>query len=229
MLTLGIETSGRAGSVALVRDGVLMAQTLLSAEGRRHARSLVPEIAELLRGQGLRPRDLDVIAVAVGPGSFTGLRVGVVCAKTLAYAIPNSRLVGVNTFLAVAKPAPADIERLAIFEDALRDEVYAGVYRRTPTGWIEEVAPRLWLLEDWQRSLDGNVTLTGSGAVKLRPRFADDLRFLDPSLWEPRAEWIARIGEREALAGRTADKWTLAPLYIRRSAAEEKAALAEHS
>jgi tRNA threonylcarbamoyl adenosine modification protein YeaZ len=101
MITLGIETSGRAGTIALVEGGAVVAERSLTASGRRHARTLVPELGELLRNTGHTPTEVDVVAVSIGPGSFTGLRVGVVCAKTFAYAT-GCRIIGIDTFLAVA-------------------------------------------------------------------------------------------------------------------------------
>lgn len=101
MITLGIETSGRAGTIALVEGGTVVAERSLTASGRRHARTLVPELGELLRKTGHTPTEVDVVAVSIGPGSFTGLRVGVVCAKTFAYAT-GCRIIGIDTFLAVA-------------------------------------------------------------------------------------------------------------------------------
>ncbi|HUQ68608.1 MAG TPA: tRNA (adenosine(37)-N6)-threonylcarbamoyltransferase complex dimerization subunit type 1 TsaB, partial [Planctomycetaceae bacterium] len=85
MNILSLETSGLTGSIALDRDGVVEQRELATA-GRRHAQTLVAEMRDLLHAHGLRPADVNAVAVSIGPGSFTGLRVGVVCAKTFAYA-----------------------------------------------------------------------------------------------------------------------------------------------
>ena len=102
MLVLGIDTSGLEGSVALVRDGNCLAETSLNQLGRRHAQSLILEIGTLLEKHECTPRDVDVVAVSRGPGSFTGLRVGMVCAKTFAYAT-GCKFIAVDTFAAIAE------------------------------------------------------------------------------------------------------------------------------
>src|SRR5687768_2419931 len=105
MLVLSIETSGTGGSIALVDDRACLAERSLSQAGRRHARTLVFELKQLLAEREVAPGDLGAVAVSIGPGSFTGLRVGVVCAKTLAYAV-STKLVAVDTFLAIAAQSP---------------------------------------------------------------------------------------------------------------------------
>src|SRR5205807_5119629 len=95
-----LETSGRVGQVALARGPIILRTRQLS-ETRRHARDLAPAVAELLAAEGFTPRDLQGIIVSRGPGSYTGLRVGVMSAKALAYAVGCS-LVAVDTFAAIA-------------------------------------------------------------------------------------------------------------------------------
>lgn len=222
---LGVETSGPAGSAALVIDGAVQGERELSASGRRHARTLIPELDGLLRSAGLAPRDVTLMAVSMGPGSFTGLRVGVVCAKTFAYAV-GCRLVGVDTFLAVAaEQSPADA--LWVIDDALRGDLFAGRYRHLEGGWKEVDRPRLLPLEEWRANLATGDVVTGPGVEKL----ADLLAGLEQSGVPlgpvgqrlPRARQIALLGGRQAASGRVDDPWRLEPLYMRRSAAEEKA------
>src|SRR5690606_16862220 len=138
VITLGIETSGHQGSVALWRDGALLGERDLSREGQRHARSLVPELRQLLIDHSLAPRDVQTLAVSIGPGSCTGLRVGVVCAKTWAYAT-GARLIAVDTLLAVAQQAGEAAQRLQVTSDAQRNEVFVGRFERTPDGvWTRD-------------------------------------------------------------------------------------------
>lgn len=220
MITLGIETSGRSGSVALAADGVLLAARELSASGRRHARTLVPEIGILLAGCDLTPREIDLVAVSIGPGSFTGLRVGVVCAKTFAYAVGCS-LIGVDTFLAVAS-RQEDLHRIWIIDDALRGDLFAGEYAAEDGQWGCVSPPRLIALADWRVGIDLETPVSGPGVDKLSAELAG-LRLATGELRSPHAREIALLGEASARAGRVDNPWTLEPLYIRRSAAEEKA------
>lgn len=224
MITLGIETSGRSGSIALVVDGVLQSERELSATGRRHARTLVPEIGALLSAAERSPSAVDVVAVSIGPGSFTGLRVGCVCAKTFAYAA-GCRIVAVDTFLAVAAAAPADVSRLWVIDDALRGDLFAGEYVRVKQQWLCPREPRLISIPEWSRLVLPGVPVSGPGVDKLSAELEElgGIQFIAAPLRNPRAGQVALLGETHAVRGMFEDHWTLEPRYIRRSAAEEKA------
>ncbi len=143
-----LETSGRGGFVALAEGPTLRGVRRLD-EARRHARDLAPATAELLAAQGWKARDLHGVVVGRGPGSYTGLRVGIMSAKTLAYAV-GCALVAVDTFAVVAEQAPDAVRRMDVLADAQQDKVYVQAFgaRRTvggrwrrwrcgrsPTGW----------------------------------------------------------------------------------------------
>ncbi|HEY2253189.1 MAG TPA: tRNA (adenosine(37)-N6)-threonylcarbamoyltransferase complex dimerization subunit type 1 TsaB, partial [Planctomycetaceae bacterium] len=135
MLTLAIETSGSLGSVALFDSTSLLAEQSLEL-GSKHGQSLIPTIDKLFKQCGKRPRNLDLVAVSIGPGSYTGLRVGVVCAKTLAYAA-DCRLVAVDTLHAISCNSPADTTTVEVICDAQRGDLFAGKYRRNESGhWV---------------------------------------------------------------------------------------------
>src|SRR2546421_2591709 len=105
-----LETSGRIGQVGVARGAELLAARRLDA-ARRHARDLVPAVGELFRGQGWRARGLTGVIVGRGPGSYTGLRVGLSAAKALAYAT-GCALVAVDTFAVIARQADVAADRL---------------------------------------------------------------------------------------------------------------------
>src|SRR5262245_34096399 len=111
-----LETSGRTGHVALAQGEAFLGLRSLD-EARRHARDLVPAVAGLLAEQGWQPRDLDAVVISRGPGSYTGLRVGIMSAKTLAYAT-GCALVAIDTFAAIAHQAPAEVQNLDVIADA---------------------------------------------------------------------------------------------------------------
>ncbi|MDO8141498.1 MAG: tRNA (adenosine(37)-N6)-threonylcarbamoyltransferase complex dimerization subunit type 1 TsaB [Candidatus Brocadiales bacterium] len=100
MKVLGIETSGNIGGVAVCENKHVIAAKNFS--GMQHGKELIPAIRTTLHEIGWKPRDIDLIAVNVGPGSYTGLRVGVTCAKTLAYAL-NKPVVDVPIFDIIAE------------------------------------------------------------------------------------------------------------------------------
>src|SRR5437016_2738225 len=112
MRALGIETSGTVGSVALVEDGRVLAEETF-AKGLRHGQALVPAIGRALAAAGVGKRDVDLFAVGTGPGSYTGLRVGIATAKTLAFAL-GKPLFGVPSFDAIARAIPPALRRASI-------------------------------------------------------------------------------------------------------------------
>lgn len=222
MWTVGIETSCREGSVALLNGGELVQERSLSQEGRRHARTLVDELQQMLADAGVSPQSCEVVAVSRGPGSFTGLRVGVVCAKAWAYAA-GCQVVGVDTLEAIAGNAPPDIEEVDVIADAQRGDVYHGRYSRTVNGsWVRRGDIGIVSREEWMSRVARDCVVTGPAAqiCKLLP---GRVRLLPEQNWFPRAAEVARIGRQRAIAGAADDAWRLEPLYLRRSAAEEKA------
>jgi tRNA threonylcarbamoyladenosine biosynthesis protein TsaB len=222
MITLAIETSGPEGSVAVARDGACLGERRLSRTGRRHARELVAEIGELLRSLGLAPRDVALVAVSVGPGSFTGLRVGVTCAKTFAYAV-GCGVAAVDTFEAIAANSPPDVERVEVVGDAQRGDVCVARYRRQAAGsWERKGAIALMPAEAWREPLAADSVVSGPAAARYAADLAGRCRLLPAECHTPRAAAVAQIGERHAREGRLADLWGLEPVYIRPSGAEEK-------
>ena len=141
LLTLGVETSGLTGAVALRRDGQIIESVTLQHSGRRHAQTLVSEVDALLRRSNLTAKQLQVVAVSIGPGSFTGLRVGVVLAKTLGYAL-GCEVVAVDTFCAIAANSPSDVSEVVVLADAQRGELFAGRYTPSDVGVQSATWPR---------------------------------------------------------------------------------------
>lgn len=222
-LTLGIETSGFGGSIALVREGVIVAERDLDPTGRRHARTLVPEIGQLLTDAGVSVAALGLVAVSIGPGSFTGLRVGVVCAKTLAWAVASD-VIAVDTYLAIASQSPSDVDRVEVVGDGQRGDLYVGRYQRTSGGeWVREGQLEIQAASEWVAGLQTDVVVSGPGLERHAAAAAARGRVLPRELWCPRAATIAVLGERRWKSGARDDVWTLEPFYLRKSGAEEKA------
>ena len=223
MLSLAIETSGRTATVALWQDDRPIAERALPDIGRRHAQSLVTEIDRLFRESGATLDSCQFVAVSIGPGSFTGLRVGVVCAKTLAYAI-RSRLVAVDTFECIACNSPEDVREVLVISDAQRGGLFVGRYlRQTSETWHRDGDISIVDATDWVRARVSTDVVSGWGATKILPALADRCRVLDREFWTPAASTVVRIGRRLAEHHQFADCMTLEPFYLRQSAAEEKA------
>jgi len=223
MITLGIETSGQQGSAALLRDGKLLGERDLSREGRRHARTLVPEIRSLLQDAAITPSDVRTLAVSIGPGSFTGLRVGVACAKTWAWAT-GADVVAVDTLQAVAHQAESTTSRLSVICDAQRKELFVGTFERQDDDtWQRCGEIDIVPIDAWIDGLDPEQVVTGPAVLKLQGRLTDRCRLEPSARFLPTALSVAELGEQAAKAATVDDAWTLEPRYLRRSAAEEKA------
>lgn len=221
MLILALETSGFGGSIALLEDQNVLGERTLDAQ-RRHAQTLVPEIQALLREQGRQPADCQLIAVSIGPGSFTGLRVGITCAKTMAYAT-GAQLAALPTFPCLAAGCPDDVAAVQVTMNAQRQELFVGRYHRVGNGdWAESQPLTIERSVEWQDKLQPDDVVTGPGLENISQDVSQRCRVLPPQFWQPNARWVGQLGLKYAHAGHLTSCWDLSPLYVRKSAAEEK-------
>jgi len=219
MLTLAIETSGPTGSVALVESGRVVAEKTLEL-GRQHAQALLPTIRSLLKDSAHPVRDLQLVAVSLGPGSYTGLRIGVVCAKTLAYVV-GCPLAAVDTLQAIACNSPADVAAVEVISDAQRGDLFVGRYTRTSAGdWAPQNEIAVVRSETWAAELVAGATISGPGLEKIANLLDGRSRLLPPECHVPAAVWVARLGVAAHEAGQAVDLWGIEPRYLRRSSAE---------
>lgn len=227
MRVLGLETSSFHGSIAAAEGGNLLHSELLPTD-RRTAQSLAPAIDRMLRALNWQVSDLDLIAVTVGPGSFTGLRIGVTTAKTLAYAA-KAKVIGINTLEALAVAADDELpigESVLPMVDAHRGEFFTTRYRKIGTAQMEAASEvEIVSIDQWLKRPPPEEWLTGP----LLPKLADeinanwpDAKLCDSSLWTPSAAAVVRIAERLAEEGKFEDLYALVPKYYRPSYAEEK-------
>src|SRR5882672_8375811 len=131
---LAIETSGRIGSVALI-DEVGAIEEREFPHGLQHAAGLIPLIDELCAKRGWTPGDLREVYVSAGPGSFTGLRIGITLAKTLAFAT-GARLVAVPTMRGLVENASSEGLQAIVVLDAKREQVFAARFERVDGKWV---------------------------------------------------------------------------------------------
>lgn len=226
MIILAVDTSGSAGSIAVSDDRRVLGEPSQMAEGRRHAQTLVLQVDRLLKSLQLVPQDIDAVAVSFGPGSFTGLRVGVVFAKTFAWA-NAANLVAVDTLRAVAQQAVDGIQNVAVISDAQRSEVFVNEYTwdARSESFLADGEVRIETVETVvAQAFERGLHVTGPGLVKFADQFPDSSLLVDSSLWIPGAAAVAEIGSLMLADNLLADPGTLEPLYIRRSYAEEKVA-----
>ena len=221
-LMLAIETSSRTSSIALCRDASVLATRSFS-HGLQNAALILPQIDELFREQSVAPRQIDLVAVSIGPGSFTGLRIGVTLAKTLCFAT-GARLIAVPSLLVIAHNAPADASYILPLLDAKRDQVFAAVYKRQGGQIGQELPAQLTTLTDLLAVAPRPLWLLGEGLPTHRHHIPADpsLTVLDDSLWPPQAATVARLAWELAGQSQFADPYTLTPLYIRKPEAQER-------
>lgn len=221
MKILALDTSNRPLSVAALEDDKLLAQTTLNM-AKKHSATLMPVVSDILAKAQIKPKELDRIVVAKGPGSYTGLRIGVTAAKTLAYTL-NKDLVGVSSLatLAANKIDVADKLLVPIF-DARRENVFAGVYR-SENGKLVEVLPdqHLSIVKLCEFLKDKNVCLIGEDAKKYRAEFGEALdqdkySFSDLKDDYPSAYVLGLLGKDKA----PEDVLTFTPDYLRLTQAE---------
>lgn len=222
MIILGIETAGPTGSVALVDTATGTTQQVLLPASRQLGADLAPVVARLLAGSGLGPdRAPDLVAVDLGPGSYTGLRIGLAAAKGLCFAWGRP-LLGVPAVEALAEEAllGAGAKDVVVAMDASRGQVHAARFAMGPQGVVRTVAADLWepaALRD--ALLTGPIpTLVGDAAAAV----ADPARGLAASgpQW-PTAERVARVAHGRHCRGERDDALRLVPIYFHANEAEE--------
>lgn len=224
MRILSIETSLRQGSVAALvstADGMEVIQELLLPAAERSARVLLPTVSELLRACRWQPSEIDLVCVTTGPGSFTGLRIGVTAAKTLAFAV-NAKLVGVHTLAALAANVPNRTGRVWAMLDAQRQELFVASFLGEQIPRIPET--RILTIEDWLAELHAGDSVVGPPLAQLAERLPTGVTAVEAKFWQPQASVVGQLGYKLFQAGELVDPVQLVPNYYRKSAAEEKAA-----
>jgi tRNA threonylcarbamoyladenosine biosynthesis protein TsaB len=225
MIVLAIDTSSARGGVALLRGESVTVEKEFEAEFA-HGKELVPSIKEILEKEQLKVSEIDAIAVCVGPGSYTGLRIGVASAKTLAWSL-GCKLVAVSSLEAIATGAlPAATRYIAPIIDAQRERFYTALFsvsrgkliRKTPDSVLSAEQVLSVIAESRK-----NILLIGDGLKKLKSLLAlPHVTFGGEEYWFVKARTVALLGESLVRKGEFADVKRLEPVYLRLSEAEEK-------
>ncbi len=209
MRILALDTTTPLLSVAVMADDAVLAQMSCSAKRSTSSR-LFPMIDTLLNYAGLRKGDIDFIALTVGPGSFTGVRVGVAAVKGLAYALKRE-VIAVSTLEAMAHLYPLEGMLLFPLLDARRGMFYGAMFRYI-NGSLERLTEDALLSREDVERVSGSVTFIGEVASRLGyPSLP--FRELAPS--------VARIARKRAERGEFTRLFDLKPVYLRPSDAEE--------
>jgi len=216
VLVLALDTTTSSGSCALARDGRVVCEQVSDAPNA-HAERLPGDLMSLLDGANIRLADIDIFAVATGPGSFTGLRIGIATMQGLAFA-EGKPLIGVSGFDALVRIAGTH-ERVATWVDAWRGEVFAALYE----DGREVAAPVVSLPEVLLESLRGrSIRFIGDGARAhadmIRRMLGEVARIAEPAA-PPLAGTMAILAGELSSTGDHAPH-AIRPLYVRRTDAE---------
>lgn len=224
MKILALETSAKACSAAVTEDGRLLASAF-QCTGLTHSRTLMPMVEDMMNNAELKLADCDAIAVANGPGSFTGIRIGVAAAKGLAFGA-GKPVVGVSTLEAMARGAAGMDGLIVCAMDARRQQVYNAVFE-TKDGALTRLAPdRAISLEDLRKELENcekRKIIVGDGALLCYNNFLENHIpcVLAPAhLLQQSAVGVAFAAEDRVRGGQVLSAQDLLPVYLRPSQAE---------
>jgi len=227
MRILALDTSSNVAAVAIMEDSVVLGEYTLN-HGKRHSEKMMPMIATLLKDLGLSPHDMDVFAVSSGPGSFTGLRIGITTVKAMAF-VCKKPVIPVPTLDVLASNVPVHKGLVCPMSDARNRQVYTAIYKQEGSVRnrisdymgisIEELASIL-------KEKTGDIVFTGNGAGIHRKYLSDVLGnrayFTPKSMSCQRASCVANIAEQKFLAGEIGNCFDVIPFYLRKSQAERE-------
>ena len=221
MLTLGIDTATKVCAVALCRDGEPLGAYEINM-GMTHSEGLVPQLEQLFARTGINKRDIELMSVSIGPGSFTGLRIGLATAEAIAYSL-QIPLVGVNTLKALAYNLPVEGILLAPVLDAQKGNYYLAIYE-----WRQGRLQEVEAVKVVPGSEIGSVLAAYNRPVvvlgewlKLADCLPAGVNCAPRTVSMPKAVSVAILGMEQHFGKEDKEYFGLEPFYIRRSEAEE--------
>lgn len=219
MLILGIESAtDRVGCAIGGHEGVRALHEVTG--GRKHAETLTPAIEFVCKQADVALSELGCIAVDIGPGLFTGMRVGIATAKAIAHAL-RVPMVGISSLDLLAFPLRHTPRTIVAVVDAKRGEVYYALYRHAPGGIQRLSEPAVGSAQDLIGELllsRDDLLLVGDGALRYRDALAADLpkaAFADAWLAHPSAAPLVQLAHAQALREQFVNPWELEPMYLR--------------
>lgn len=218
MLILGIETATQQVSVAIGGHEGVLGQVEIS-RGRRHAETLVPAIEFLCAQTDVRTDEFGAIAVDIGPGLFTGMRVGIAAAKAMAQAL-RVPMIGISSLDLLAFPLRYADRTIAAVIDARKGEVFYAFYRPVPGGVQRVTEPRVGKVDELVADLlarDQNAICVGDGALRYRDEIDGGKRceFAEQFLSQPSAAPLVQLAHAKALREDWVNPRDIQPVYLR--------------
>ena len=227
MKVLGIDSSGMTATVAIIEDDKLISEFSVNHK-RTHSETLMPMIDEIMKASEITPEDLDVIAIAAGPGSFTGLRIGAATVKGFGLAL-DIPVAAVPTLEGLAMNLWGSDKLVCPIMDARRNQVYTGLYHvnieaELPEAVLDQTACDIEEIIEKINTLGEPVIFLGDGVAQFRDiieeKAAVSVSFAPAMSGLQRAASVASLGLRYHKAGKTVNADDFTPVYLRPSQAE---------
>jgi len=217
MFILGIETTGKVGSVAIIDENGKTVNRV-TTDSMSHLRELVPMIKELVDELGISLNELDAIAVSVGPGSFTGIRIGLATAKTLAQTL-GKKCISVNSLEIFKEKADSD-NKVAVIYNARRGQVYGAIYGNDGS---EILAPGPYMLDEVLEVAEeyDDIKWYGDGVIAYADRLSG-MNIAEADEINQSADMVCRCACLKLEDGELLDFDQLEPEYMRLPEAEQK-------
>lgn len=230
MKIVALDSSGLVASVAYLEDGILVAEYTTNFK-KTHSQTLLPMLDEMVQRIELELSEVDAIAVAAGPGSFTGLRIGSATAKGLGLAL-NKPIIGVSTLEALAYNLYGTNQLICPIMDARRNQVYTAVYEYEKGKLVERMEQAAIEIEELLEQLctqEKTVVFVGDGVEVYRAvieeRLGERASFAPAHLSKQRAGAVAALGEQYYKEGKIQTAAEHQPVYLRLSQAERELAM----
>jgi tRNA threonylcarbamoyladenosine biosynthesis protein TsaB len=225
MKILAIDTSSKSASLAILENESLLSEIIVNAE-IHHSKVLMPALDDICRMIGITVQEMDLFVCTTGPGSFTGLRIGLSTVKGLALAT-GKPIVGVSTLEALACNASLSSLVICPMLDAKKNQVYAALYKKGKLDSLQCLRrDMLSNLPDFLEGITEETLFLGDGAIRYRKEIEDVLlnncNFADPFQDYIRGSVAGFLGYHKFMAGQMDDVLSLTPHYLRFSEAEEK-------
>jgi len=225
MKILAVDTSGKSTSLAILENESILDEIMFNLE-IHHSEIVMPALNFLCQTAGINIKEIDLYACTTGPGSFTGLRIGLSTIKGLALAT-GKPVVGISTLHALTLNAAQSSLPVCPMLDAKKNQVYAAIYRKSSTGVFQNQVPdRLTDLDSLFELIDEKTLFIGDGAIRYRDRiesaFPGSSLFAEPFSNQVRGGVVGFLGYQRFQAGEMDDVLSITPRYLRLSEAEEK-------
>lgn len=227
MRLLALDTSSSVATVAVMEDEKLIVETIINYK-KTHSEKLMPLIEEVLGHCDLKPKDIDLFAASLGPGSFTGLRIGITTIKAMAQAL-DKPVVGVSALEGLAYNLAFAKGLICPIIDAQRETVYTALYKWEKTGLEEVMEQRVMPVEELinhLHNIDETIIFIGDAVDKFRDQLQANLLeksyFPSNNFIIPRASSIAELARKKALRKEIAQASEVIPIYMRKSQAENQ-------